>query len=624
MTEPSGLDLRNLLDVLRSRWSALLGAHLAFAALRIALLVPLVGLVVRSLLALGGRDVVADQDIAWFLLSPLGVVSLVVMTGLALTIFALELAALIVIAAGAIQGRRIAVLEAVSWAAAKAGPILLLALRVAAGVLLRLVPFLAVAGAAAWLLITDHDINYYLAARPPEFIAALSVAALSLAAAGVVVASRLLSWSLATPLVLFADLPPGAALVESARRLAGRRLVLLRALAVLAAVGLVLASLVALLVDGLGSWLVPKFFDSLRALVGLMGALLVAAGLLNLLVSALLSAALAALLTGLYEAAGPGVPEGLLAKLESGPAGQRRASPLVQAGTLVAAGAVLAVVSGAWLLASSRVPDRAVVVAHRGAAGRAPENTLASVKAAIEDETDWIEIDVQESADGEVVVVHDSDFMKLAGRPLKVWEASLSQLQAIDVGGWFDPVFSGERVPTLAEVLEEVRGSDASLMIELKYYGHDDRLEQRVIEAVEGARMVDRVAVMSLDRAGIAKFRSLRPDWEAGLLVARAIGNLGRVDVDFLAVNTGMATRSFVRRARRADRRVLVWTVNDPVTMSRMLSQGVDGIITDEPALAREILRERADMSTAERLLVDVATLFGRPVPARTYRDTSP
>jgi len=619
-----GIDWRSLKSGLGRCWRALLMAHAAFAALRVALLVPMLGLVVRFLLALGGSDVVADQDIAWFLLSPLGVVALIVVTGLALAMFALELAALTVIAAGAIRGHRIGVLEAVSWAAAMAGPLLLVALRVAGGVLLRLVPFLAVAGAAAWLLITDHDINYYLAARPAEFVAALSIAAVSFAAAAVLIVGRLLSWSLAIPLVLFTDRGPRAALAESASRMAGRRLHLLSALAGWALAGLFVTTLAALVVDALGSWLVPQFFDSLRALAGVIGALLVVAGLLSLVASGILVGGLAALLAGLYEAAGPGSPERLLAGLEAGPRTTRRSPVLARAPVLIAAGALLALVAGAWLLATSAVPDRAVVVAHRGAAGRAPENTLASVQAAIEDGADWIEIDVQESADGEVVVIHDSDFMKLAGQPLRVWEGSLAQLQAIDVGSWYAPEYAGERVPTLSEVLARVQGSRARLMIELKYYGHDDRLEQRVIEAVESADMADRVAVMSLSRAGVAKFRGLRPDWETGLLVARAIGNLERIDVDFLAVNTGMATRSFVRRAQRSGRRVLVWTVNDPVSMSRMMSLGVDGVITDEPALAREVLSERAEMGTSERLLVDVAMLFGRPAPRRIYRDESP
>jgi len=144
------------------------------------------------------------------------------------------------------------------------------------------------------------------------------------------------------------------------------------------------------------------------------------------------------------------------------------------------------------------------------------------------------------------------------------------------------------------------------------------------VDIVEQAGMVDQVAIMSLKYEGVQKVRKLRPDWNVGLLSAKSIGNLARLDVDFLAVNTGMATSRFVRRAQENDKQVFVWTVNDPVTISRVMSLGVNGIITDEPAIPREVIHERADMNTIERLLLHAAVLFGRPVPPRLYRDESP
>jgi glycerophosphoryl diester phosphodiesterase len=287
------------------------------------------------------------------------------------------------------------------------------------------------------------------------------------------------------------------------------------------------------------------------------------------------------------------------------------------------AGVAVAVLAGVWLLNGIEVRDTATIVAHRGAAGKAPENTMASVRQAIEDGTDWVEIDVQESADGEVMVIHDSDFMKLANVDLKVWEGTAAQIAAIDVGSWFDPAFSEERVPTLREVLEAAR-SKAGVVIELKYYGHEEQLERRVADIVDAMGMASDVAVMSLDYAGVLRMRALRPDWVIGLLSATAIGDLTKLDADFLAVNMGMATPAFVRHARRNGKQLYVWTVNDPVSMSRMMSIGVDGIITDEPEMARKVMEERAELTPVERLIVHAAVVFGRPVPPRTYRDESP
>ena len=145
--------------------------------------------------------------------------------------------------------------------------------------------------------------------------------------------------------------------------------------------------------------------------------------------------------------------------------------------------AAVAVLIGLWLgqglLERVQAPDHADVIAHRGAAASRPENTMASVLMAIEDKADWVEIDVQETADDVVIIAHDSDFMKLAGVPLKVWDATMEDVAEIDIGSWFDPEFAGERAPTLHDVLSAAKGK-SKVIIELKYYGHDVDLENRV------------------------------------------------------------------------------------------------------------------------------------------------
>jgi glycerophosphoryl diester phosphodiesterase len=251
-----------------------------------------------------------------------------------------------------------------------------------------------------------------------------------------------------------------------------------------------------------------------------------------------------------------------------------------------------------------------IVIAHRGASMAAPENTLAAVRQALDDETDQVEIDVQETVDGEVVVFHDSDFMKTAGSPLKIWEAKKADLADLDIGGWFDEEFSAERVPTLEQVLQLCKGR-AVLNIELKYYGHDVNLEQRVIDIVERSDMADEVVIMSLNYDAVAKVRALRPQWTVGLLSSISLGNTSAFDVDFLAVNAATARRSFIRQAQSSGREVYVWTVNDPLAMSSMMSRGVDGIITDEPALARRVLEMRRDLNPIERLLLGIGAEVG-------------
>jgi glycerophosphoryl diester phosphodiesterase len=284
----------------------------------------------------------------------------------------------------------------------------------------------------------------------------------------------------------------------------------------------------------------------------------------------------------------------------------------------------VAAVAGAADLGARRVADDVQIIAHRGAAGARPENTLASFAKAIEDKADWVELDVQESADGEVVVVHDSDFMKLAGVDLKVWDATADELANIDIGSWYGPDFAAERTPTLGAALDLAKGTASGVLIELKYYGHDQMLEQRVADVVAETGMQDHVRAMSLKYDGVRKMKALRPDWQVGLLAAKSLGRPWELEADFLAVNMGMATPRLLRHARKAAKPVYVWTVNDPLDMSRMLSLGVSGLITDEPALARSVMEQRAALGSVERLVLALGSQLGLQLSDKAYRDGSP
>jgi glycerophosphoryl diester phosphodiesterase len=209
------------------------------------------------------------------------------------------------------------------------------------------------------------------------------------------------------------------------------------------------------------------------------------------------------------------------------------------------------------------------------------------------------------------MVVHDSDLKKLGGADLKIWEATAEELRQVDIGSKFSPDFSDQRVPTLEEVLKLCKGK-AKVNIELKYYGHDERLEQRVAELVEAHDMQDSVIIMSLKYDAVKKMKKLRPDWTVGLLTAVAVGDLTTHNqADFFAVNTDLATRRFIRKAHDVNKQVFVWTVNEPITISTMAGRGVDSIITDKPALARRVLDNRKTLSSIERLLIELAEVFG-------------
>ena len=242
----------------------------------------------------------------------------------------------------------------------------------------------------------------------------------------------------------------------------------------------------------------------------------------------------------------------------------------------------------------------------------APENTIAAIQAAIDAGADWVEIDVQETADGEIVVIHDSDLKKVAGKSMKIADSSIAELQSVDIGSWFGPEFSDQRIPSLQQVLELCKGR-VGVNIELKYYGSERHLEESVARIVEATDMQDQVVLMSLNYNGIKKMRELRPGWTLGLLSTVSLGNVIRLDIDFLALNAQSTSRTKIRSIHNRDKKVMVWTVNDAVGMSIMFGRGVDAIITDEPALAVSVLEQRKELNPAERLLLHLADVFDQP-----------
>jgi glycerophosphoryl diester phosphodiesterase len=611
---------KNVRGVMRGNIWSILIVHLVFTALGFALFTPLLGALSRLLLALSSRDVLADTDIIFFLLSPYGMAALVLFGAMLITILVFEQAAMMLTYIGAKNDIQEDMIGILGYTAARALIIFKFSVRLIIRLLIIVLPFLAVGGTIAWLALTKYDINYYLAHKPPVFyLAVLLIGALLLIMAFVVI-RKLLSWSLTLPLILFADTPPGKSFEQSAALVSNHKKLVAFMLIGWGVSILLLSMLVFGLVQLLTNNIIPLFYHRMTLLLMVIGFVIALLVLSNFFITALASGSFAGLLVEMSHHFG--VPASI-----DKMGGARRTWQLhLTRARLIGASIGAALVSlliGLWLVNSIRPIDDVTVIAHRGAAGRAPENTMAAVKAAIEDGTDWVEIDVQETVDGQVIVVHDSDFMKLAGVDLKVWDGTLEEIQAIDVGSWFAPEFADQRTPTLIDVLKESQGK-AHVVIELKYYGHDEKLEQRVIDIVEQVDMVEEVAIMSLKYDGVQKVRKLRPDWDTGLLSAQVLGNMGNLEVDFLAVNMAMATPTFIRSNQAAGKRVLVWTVNDKMSMFRMMSLGIDGIITDEPALARQVMAERSELNSVERLLIHAAVMLGKSLPQKKYRDQSP
>ena len=280
----------------------------------------------------------------------------------------------------------------------------------------------------------------------------------------------------------------------------------------------------------------------------------------------------------------------------------RRMAKRVMSGSLIALG-IAAIAGTAAAVDRLRIEPAVQITAHRGSSLRAPENSLSAIRAAIEDGAHVAEIDVQETADGAVVVIHDTDLRRIAGDPRGIWDVSLSEIQALDAGTWFGPDFAGERIPTLEQAIELARGRIV-LNIELKFNGHDEQLVERVLDIVRREGFADEAVITSLNYPALQAVRRITTDVPTGFIVASTVTNITRLDVDFLAIDRRLATPAFIRTAQRASKEVHVWTVNDRPTMQRLIELGVDNIMTDEPTMLRDLLAERAALTDPEKWLL--------------------
>lgn len=606
--------------VWRLRWR-FLTTHVAMTLIAAAILSPLIAAMTRFAVGLSGAPALADQDIARFLLSPAGLACAIVLASVLIVVVVLETAVLMRIHMADRQGARGGVLRGLAAVIRRLPKLLGFAALLVTRILIVALPFLALAAFVAWRYLSGHDINYFLSTRPPEFIYSAILIAVIAAVMGGVLLERLVSWSMALPGLLFSGFSASGAFRASRDLTRGHRvriaLLLIAWGAASLAIGAVVAATAAAAAHFVGSFSGLGFGVVVALLLGVLFLWF----LVNLVATTLTSGSLAVLLADQLTTCGAEITAAFDAEDAEI---DRSAGRFRVAVVAVGVGAVAAFAGGLSVLADAPTGGQVEIIAHRGAAGSRPENTLASVRKAIEDGADWVEIDVQETADGEVVVFHDSDFMKVAGVDLKIWDATMADLAAIDIGSWFAPEYAGERTPTLRAVLEEAKTKGARALIELKYYGHDERLEERVARIVEDTGMIESVAVMSLDYPAVRKMKALRPDWRVGLLAATAIGDLTQLDADFLAVSKGLAGVDLIRKARAAGLDVYVWTINDPVTMSRMISRGVAGLITDEPGLAREVISDRINLGPAEQLLIVASDVLGLDLTPRAYRDVSP
>ena len=240
------------------------------------------------------------------------------------------------------------------------------------------------------------------------------------------------------------------------------------------------------------------------------------------------------------------------------------------------------------------------VVAHRGASGYAPENTMAAFRRAVEMGARFIETDLHLTRDARVVAIHDSTLDRTTNGHGLVDLLPLKEVRALDAGAWFGShaaeSFAGERVPTLDEILRFARERDIIFYLEIKSDGTWG-VEHAVVAALRDTGEAARVIILSFDPATLLSVNRLDQTMMTGYLCELPSNDLVersvRAGARQIAPRGDLVTPDLVKKAHEAGLQVVTWTINEPEQMRRLIAAGVDGIMSDYPDRLVNVLHEK-------------------------------
>ncbi|MGH3647271.1 MAG: glycerophosphodiester phosphodiesterase [Micromonosporaceae bacterium] len=264
-------------------------------------------------------------------------------------------------------------------------------------------------------------------------------------------------------------------------------------------------------------------------------------------------------------------------------------------------------VPGTWDVRGSVGPsDRSGVtrVAHRGASGHAPENTIPAVELGIRQHADLVEVDVQLTRDGVLVVMHDTTLKRTTDvetyyprrGPWRVKDFTYREIKQLDAGSWYGKEYAGTRVPTLQQVLDTLADSTAGLLLEVKapkkYPGIGAKVAAALAEWPAWRDQGRRVVVCSFDWKFIKRFHTVMPSVETAVIGTPSLRELPRIAryADQVNPQFGSVDAAYLQRVHELGMDSYGWTVDEPEDMRTLIELGSDGVITNKPDVLDELL----------------------------------
>jgi glycerophosphoryl diester phosphodiesterase len=247
--------------------------------------------------------------------------------------------------------------------------------------------------------------------------------------------------------------------------------------------------------------------------------------------------------------------------------------------------------------------DMIKITSHRGFSKDVPENTIPAIEKSMEEQADYIEIDVRQTKEGELVLLHDENLRRTTGVNKCIWNVTYAEISELDAGKWLDEAYAGTKIPTLREVFELCKGK-ININMDLKYDKHTKELGKSVAALIDEYDMENQCVISSSDLTLLEQVKASNSKIRTGYITYRIEQNYyDNENIDFFSLNSYFITENLLQTVHEHGKEIHVWTVNTKHELERMKNLGVDNIITDNPSFAKQVLYH----DKSNRLLV---TLF--------------
>lgn len=244
------------------------------------------------------------------------------------------------------------------------------------------------------------------------------------------------------------------------------------------------------------------------------------------------------------------------------------------------------------------------VTAHRGGSLDFPENTMSAFRGAEEAGADWIELDIQQTKDRQIVISHDTNVLRVTGVNRDIIDMTYEEISKLDAGSFFNEKFKGEKMPLLEEVLQFAQNNNVKLNIEIKPTGKEIDFEKDIIELIKKYNFVDRCVVTSQVYSSIENVKKIDPNIKTLYVMSIAVGDITKLEyADNFSVEATNVDEELVNLVHSQGKKLFVWTINTEENINKMIDLNVDNIITDDYHLAVKLVNEKRNVNLIEELV---------------------